>query len=138
MRLVGPSRLPDQSGDFKWRILRRRLGRHLAARVFRAFASCLGIKDSNAILEYLREHLDLSVVPGENRPPALVVHGGLEDLADESESQWAADAIGGTLFVIEDAFHTATNAITLSPRFSVTGCRSPGGPQRRTENGLCP
>ena len=86
--------------------------------VFRAFASCVGMKDPDAILGYLRDHLDLAAVAGDNHPPALVVHGGLEDLADEAESQRAADAVGGTLFVIEDAFHTATNRDHLaSPVF---------------------
>ncbi|MGH8926815.1 MAG: alpha/beta hydrolase family protein [Acidimicrobiia bacterium] len=87
--------------------------------VLRAFAACLGIRDNDAIVEHLREHLNLLAVPVENRPAALIVHGGLEDLVDESESQRAADAIGGTLFVINDGWHTATNRDHLaSPVFA--------------------
>jgi hypothetical protein len=71
------------------------------------------------IVKYVREHLNLLAVPVENRPAALIVHGGLEDLVDESESQRAADAIGGTLFVINDGWHTATNRDHLaSPVFA--------------------
>lgn len=87
--------------------------------VLRAFAACLGIRENDLIVEHVRKHLNLLAVPVANRPAALIVHGGREDLVDESESQRAADAIGGTLLVIDDGWHTATNRDHLaSPAFA--------------------
>lgn len=77
--------------------------------VLRAFSSCLGIDDRDRILEHLVEHLDLRKVPTKHRPPALVIHGGREDLADEDESRRAAQTVDGTLLIIQDGWHTCTN-----------------------------
>lgn len=86
--------------------------------VFRAFASCLGLEDESAIRRHVEEHLDLSRVPMTHRPPALVIHGGREDLADEAESRRAAQVIDGTLLVVEDGWHTCTNRDhVMSPIF---------------------
>lgn len=86
--------------------------------VMNAFASCLGITDFDQIRHHLREHLDLTRVPGDHRPSALVVHGGREDLTDEAESRRAAELVDGTLVVIPDGWHTCTNRDHLmSPLF---------------------
>jgi 2,6-dihydroxypseudooxynicotine hydrolase len=77
--------------------------------VMRAFASCLGMDDRAEITSHLREHLDLGMVPVAHRPPALVLHGGREDLTDEDESRRAAQVAGGTLVIVEDGWHTCTN-----------------------------
>jgi len=77
--------------------------------VMRAFASCLGIEDRADIANHLQEHLDLARVPVAHRPPSLVIHGGREDLAEEDESRRAAQAVDGTLLVVEDGWHTCTN-----------------------------
>lgn len=79
------------------------------AGVMRAFASCLGLEDSDQIRRHIDDHLDLSKVTASNHPPALVIHGGREDLADENESRRAAQVAEGTLLVIEDGWHTCTN-----------------------------
>jgi 2,6-dihydroxypseudooxynicotine hydrolase len=86
--------------------------------VLSAFASCLGITDFDQIRHHLREHLDLARVSGDHRPPALVVHGGREDLTDEAESRRAAELVDATLVVIRDGWHTCTNRDHLvSPLF---------------------
>lgn len=79
------------------------------AGVMRAFASCIGMEDEESIRSHLSEHLDLSRVPDDHRPPAMVIHGGREDLAGEDESRRAAQSISGTLVVVEDGWHTCTN-----------------------------
>jgi 2,6-dihydroxypseudooxynicotine hydrolase len=89
------------------------------AGVMRAFASCLGIDDEAEIRRHVEDHLDLVRVPARHRPPALVVHGGREDLASESESRRAAQAAEGTLLVVEDGWHTCTNRDhVISPVFA--------------------
>ena len=86
--------------------------------VVRAFSSCLGLDDPAAVLAHVREHLDLTKVQGTNRPAALVVHGGREDLSDTDEARRAAAVVGGTLVVVEDGWHTCTNRDHLvSPMF---------------------
>lgn len=77
--------------------------------VVRAFSSCLGIDDSEEVLAHVRDHLDLRAVPGTNRPAALVVHGGREDLSDTDEARRAAEVVDGALVVVEDGWHTCTN-----------------------------
>ena len=86
--------------------------------VLAAFSSCLGIQDPQEVASHIREHLDLANVPRVNTPAALVVHGGREDLSDEAEAAAAADAVGGSLLVVEDGWHTCTNRDHLvSPIF---------------------
>ena len=77
--------------------------------VLAAFSSCLGITDPQEVADHIREHLDLAKVPRANNPAALVVHGGREDLSEEAEAAAAADIVGGSLLVVEDAWHTCTN-----------------------------
>jgi 2,6-dihydroxypseudooxynicotine hydrolase len=77
--------------------------------VMRAFSSCLGIDDRAEIARHLDDDLDLARVPAQHSPPALVIHGGREDLADLDESRRAAQAVAGTLLVVEDGWHTCTN-----------------------------
>lgn len=77
--------------------------------VLAAFSSCLGIRDPQEVASHIREHLDLANVPRVNTPAALVVHGGREDLSEETEAAAAADAVGGSLLVVEDGWHTCTN-----------------------------
>lgn len=90
-----------------------------APSVANAFSSCLGIEEETALLAYIDDYLDLSSVPALNRPPALIVHGGREDLLDEEESRDAARIVDGTLLVVEDAWHTCTNRDHLvSPIFA--------------------
>lgn len=86
--------------------------------IIQAFDACLGIGDSQEVRRHVQQHLDLSRVPASNRPAALVVHGGMEDLADEDESRRAAQTVDGTLLVVEDGWHTCTNRDHLvSPVF---------------------
>jgi hypothetical protein len=77
--------------------------------VMSAFSSCLGIEDETTLLTNINEQLDLASVPALNPPPALVVHGGREELSEEEESRDAARTVDGTLLVVEDAWHTCTN-----------------------------
>lgn len=87
--------------------------------VIQAFDSCLGIGDPQEVRSHVQGHLDLSGVPASNRPAALVVHGGREDLANEDESRRAAQIVDGTLLVVEDGWHTCTNRDHLiSPIFA--------------------
>ena len=79
------------------------------APVLGAFSSCLGIADPREVAKHVRRHLALSKTPRRNDPAALVVHGGLEDLSDEAEAAAAAEIAGGSLLVVEDAWHTCTN-----------------------------
>lgn len=86
--------------------------------VLAAFSSCLGFEDPKDVAAHIKDHLDLSAVPRINRPPSLVVHGGREDLSTEEEAATAAKLSGGTLLVVEDAWHTCTNRDHLiSPVF---------------------
>jgi alpha-beta hydrolase superfamily lysophospholipase len=77
--------------------------------VMNAFASCLGMDDLDQVRQHVVKHLNLERVQGDHRPPALVVHGGREDLSDEEESRRAAALVDGTLVVVTDAWHTCTN-----------------------------
>jgi 2,6-dihydroxypseudooxynicotine hydrolase len=79
------------------------------APVFAAFGSCLGFDDAAETRAHIEGALDLSAGGGDHRPPALVVHGGKEDLSTEEESRDAAETAAGTLLVLEDAWHTCTN-----------------------------
>lgn len=79
------------------------------AGVMRAFSSCLGLNEEEAIKDHLRRHLDLGAVAPDHHPPTLVIHGGREDLADEDESRRAAQVMEGALVVVEDGWHTCTN-----------------------------
>lgn len=86
--------------------------------VFAAFSSCLGVPDKAGTASHVREHLNLGTVERVNDAPALVVHGAREDLSTEAEAKAAARACNGTLVVIEDGWHTATNRDHLvSPLF---------------------
>jgi 2,6-dihydroxypseudooxynicotine hydrolase len=87
--------------------------------VTRAFSSCLGIESTDAVRAHVRDHLDLGAVDPAAAPPALVVHGGREDLSEEEEARAAARHVGGTLCVVEDGWHTCTNRDHLvSPLFA--------------------
>ena len=89
------------------------------APVVRAFGSCLGLGGDDEIVAHVAEHLDLSRVPAANRPAALVVHGGREDLSGEDESADAARLMDGTLLVLADGWHTCTNRDhVVSPLFA--------------------
>jgi len=77
--------------------------------VLAAFSSCLGIDDLTEVAGHIREHIDISKAPHANTPAALIVHGGREDLSDEAEAGAAAEAVGGTLLMVEDAWHTCSN-----------------------------
>lgn len=87
--------------------------------VMRAFASCLGIDDEVEIRHHVENHLDLTRVPAQHLPPALIIHGGREDLSTELESRRAAQVAQGTLLIIEDGWHTCTNRDhVISPLFA--------------------
>lgn len=77
--------------------------------VLLAFASCLGITDQQELREHISGSLDLAKVDAKNRPPALVIHGGREDLSTEEEARDAAKTVDGHLVVVEDGWHTCTN-----------------------------
>ena len=77
--------------------------------VVQAFSSCLGLDTSAAVLAHVRDRLDLTKVEGTNRPAALVVHGGREDLSDTDEARRAATVVDGALVVVEGGWHTCTN-----------------------------
>ncbi|MGH2788766.1 MAG: alpha/beta hydrolase family protein [Actinomycetota bacterium] len=86
--------------------------------VLRAFSSCTGL-DLVAVRSHVREELDLRKAPGHHRPPALIVHGGREDLSDEDELRDAAILMQGLFAVVEDGWHTCTNRDHLvSPLFA--------------------
>lgn len=86
--------------------------------VIKAFSSCLGIEDPNEVRKQVRDGLDLGSVAADEAPPALIVHGGREDLSDEGELRDAARHMKGTLLVVEDGWHTCTNRDHLvSPVF---------------------
>ena len=89
------------------------------APVVKAFGSCLGLGDDDAILAHVAEHLDLTRVEAVNEPAALVVHGGREDLSGEDEAADAARIMDGTLLVLSDGWHTCTNRDhVVSPLFA--------------------
>jgi 2,6-dihydroxypseudooxynicotine hydrolase len=87
--------------------------------VLKAFSSCLGIEEDPKVREHVRAHLNLDVVEGTNRPPALIVHGDRDDLSDAAEARAAAQRMDGTAVVVRDGWHTCTNRDhVMSPLFA--------------------